>query len=327
MAINQDVQDLINYPGVTKRVTLDVNQIVPTGTKGDEKLMLTASTNAYADNTARTAIQDIYVMYPYIGWTKSSGFAGVAGKFALSATANRLGIRMDTTVSGSYMYQGAAYYEIELEYNADGTLRTGEDIAADMQNKIRAIQCVEADKGYQLAYLNCNVEFKSGKFYIGSGTIGTSYSGEYKTAVSVAPAAVNDCSKLLGFDHQVTSEELDGTTVAEALILSDYVAGTDTLFVSEGTGATDGDSMYITDGTNYDYFTAITVSGTSVTVPTVANNGFDGIKHNYSTSDNSYVQVLRKQDPDNKPNGFVDDLDGLLRYMSKNIINQIDFSS
>jgi hypothetical protein len=327
MAINQDVQDLILYPGVTKRVTLDVTQIVPTGTGGDEKLMLVASTTAYSDNEARTAIQDMYVMYPYVGWLKSSGLAGVAGKFNLTATSHRLGISMDATVSGTYTYNNQAYYEIALDYNTDATLKTGEDIAVDMQDKIRSIECVEADKGFQLAYKNADVVYTSGKFYITSGTIGSSYVGSERTSVSVAPAQTNDCTTVLGFTHFVSSEDLWGNTIAETAITADYATGSPTLMIGLGTGAVDGDSMYITDGTNYDYFTAITVSGNTVTVPTSSVNDFDGIKHAYTVAAGSYVQVLRKQDPDNTPNNYLNDMDGLLRYMSKCMINQIDFSS
>jgi hypothetical protein len=327
MAINQDVQDLILYPGITKRVTLDVDQIVPTHTYGDEKLMLTASTTAYADNAARTPIQDLYVMHPYVGWAKSSGLTGVAGKFNLTAAANKLGISMDATVSGTYSYNGKAYYEIELKYNTDNTLKTGEDIASDMQNKIRAITCAEGDKGFQLAYKNCDVTFKSGKFYITSGTIASDYVGPTRTSVAIAPAPTDNCSDVLGFDHAVTSEDLWGTTIAESRITSDYVGGTSSLSIGLGTGVQSGDSLYITDGEHFDYFTAITVSGTQLTVPTQTANGFDGIQNNYNVADGAYVQVLRKQDPDNKPNNYFEDIDSLLRYMSKSLINQIDFSS
>jgi hypothetical protein len=327
MAINQDVQDLVLYPGTTKSVALDVTQVVPTGTGGDEKLMLKASTTAYADNENRTAIQDLYVMYPYVGWIKSSGLAGAAGKFNLTDTSNRLGISMDATVSGTYTYNGRAYYEIELDYTTDATLRTGEDIALELQEKIRAIQCSDGDQGFQLAYTNADVTYTSGKFYITSGTIGSTYVGANRTSVSVAPGQINSCHSTLGFDHPVSSESLAGTTIAEANITTDYMAGSANLTVGLGTGVVDGDSLYITDGTNYDYFTAITVSGINITVPTSVSNGFDGIKHNYSVASGSYVQILRKQDPDNMPNPYLFEIDSMLRYMSKCIINQIDFSS
>ena len=63
MAINIDTQDLVNYPGTVKRVTVDQEQVVPQGYEGDEQFMLSFSTTAYSDNTARTRIQDNYVTY------------------------------------------------------------------------------------------------------------------------------------------------------------------------------------------------------------------------------------------------------------------------
>ena len=326
MAINLDVQDLENYPGNIKRVTLDVDTVVPTGTEGDEKMMMVGSTTAYSDIDKRTTIQSIYVLKGYVGWAKSSGLKGAAGKFALDANHCRLGISMDNTVSGTFTYQGKSYYEIELDYNSNSTPKSGEDIAEDMKKKIRAITCSEGDTGVQLAYKNCSVKFDNGKFYISSGTISNSYIGDIRSSVSVAPAPTNDCSAILGFDHPVTSEEMAGLSVSEANIISDYTADTPTLMIEDNTGAQSGDAMYITDGVNYDYFTAITVSGTTVTVPTMANNGFTGIKHNYTVTGGSYVQVLRKQDPDVQPNRYFDDVDGLMRYMTKCLINQIDFS-
>jgi hypothetical protein len=40
MAINVDTQDLVNYPGTVKRVTVDQEQVVPSGYEGDEQFML-----------------------------------------------------------------------------------------------------------------------------------------------------------------------------------------------------------------------------------------------------------------------------------------------
>ena len=58
MAINLDTQNLQEYPGVTKRVTLDQEQIVPYDNEGDEVFLLSFSTTAYSNNSSRTAIQD-----------------------------------------------------------------------------------------------------------------------------------------------------------------------------------------------------------------------------------------------------------------------------
>ena len=327
MAITQEVQDLNNYPGNIKRVVIDVSSVVPTGAGGDEKLLLTASTTAYSDNTSRTAIQNMYITSGYVGWAKSSGLAGSAGKFALDSTHNRIGIAIDATVSGTFTYTGKNYYEITLAYNADSTPKSGESIALDMQTKLRAIVCDTQDAGFQLAYKNSNVVYTGGKFWISSGTMGASYAGSGRTSVAIAPGTVNDCSAVLGLLHPVTSENIASGSVAETLITSNYTTNTATLAIGANTGVQAGDAMYITDGTNSDYFTAITVSGTNVTVPTSGANSFVGIAHNYTTANASYVQVLRKQDPDVKPNSYFSDIDSMLRYMSTCVINQIDFSS
>ena len=85
MAITQEVQDLQNYPGNVKRITLDVDTLVPTGAEGDEKMMLVASTSAYSDNTVNTTIPTTYVSGAKIGWAKSSGLKGSAGKLIYQA--------------------------------------------------------------------------------------------------------------------------------------------------------------------------------------------------------------------------------------------------
>lgn len=327
MAISQDVQDINNYPGIVKRITLDVDTIVPTGTEGDEKMMVTASTTAYSDNTARTAIQDIYVFKGYVGWAKSTGLKGSAGKFALDATTNKIGINMDATVSGTYTYNSKPYYEITLDYNTNSVPKSGEDIAADLQLKIRAITAVTADVGFQLSYLNCTVTFSNSKFIISSGEISNSYIGADRSSVSVAPGQTDDCSSLLGFDHPVTSEDISGQTILEALLASDYTTDTATMTIGPNTGVQTGDALYITDGTNEDYFSAIGVSGNDVTVAVSGTNGYVGVSNSYAVADGSYVQILKKQDPDVAPNPYLGDMDATLRYMSKSLINQIDFSS
>jgi len=326
MAINQSVQNLELYPGTVKQVTLDVAQAVPVGTEGDEKMMLTSSTSAYSDNENRTPIQSLYILESKVGWAKSSGLRGAAGRFNLTSTKHKLGVSMDSTVSGTYTYNGRNYYEISLNYD-DNTSILGENIAEDLQSKLRAINCGSEDAGFQLAYRNCSVKFESGKFYISSGTIGTAYSGENKTAVAVAPAPTEDCTAVLGFDFPVTSENLLNTVVTETLLMADYTKDTSFMTIGPDTGVAVGDALYITDGTNYDYFTAIEVTSNTLTVTTSGANAYTGVKHDYAVADGTYIQIVRKQDPDNKPSGYFKDLDELLRYMSKIMINQIDFSS
>jgi hypothetical protein len=61
MSISIDTQDLVNYPGNVKRVTIDQESVVPQGFEGDSQFMLSFSTTAYSDITAKTKIQDLYV--------------------------------------------------------------------------------------------------------------------------------------------------------------------------------------------------------------------------------------------------------------------------
>ena len=320
MVINSDVQDLINYPGTVKRVTLDLTSIVPTGQEGDEKMTLLASTSAYSDVVDRTAIQSMYIMDSKVGWAKSSGFTGAGGRFTLDGTHYKLNVRMDTTVSGT----AGGFYEIDLEQT--GLPISGEEIAADIQTKLRAIECVVGDTGYQLAYLNCSVSFAGGRFIISSGTIGTSYTDVSRSSVDVQAGTTMDCSTVLGFDHQITSQEMDSVAITEALVTVNYTAGDATLTIGITSGVSTGDSLYITDGSNIDYFTVRGVADGVLDVPSTGTEGYIGITNDYLTADGSYIQVLKKQDPEPAANSYFDDVDGLLRYMNKCIINQIDFS-
>ena len=325
MAITQEVQDLNNYPGNVKTVTLDVDSVVPTGTEGDEKMMYTASTSAYSDNTARTAIQTLYVSGSKIGWAKSNGLAGAAGKFAVTSSSYKLGISLDATVSGTYQSGGRGCYEISLAFN-DSTPTSGAAVAANFQEEIRKITCEADDAGYQLAYTNASVQFVDGKFMISSGAIAHSYTGADRTSVYVAAGPTMDVSAVLGFENQVTSEAIAGMSVAESYITQNYTTDTATLHINDGTGVQTGDALYISDGTESDYFTAILVSGTEITVATNGTNSYTGIANSYTTAAKSYVQILKMQDPDVNPNAYYDDADGLLRYMLKIMVNQIDFS-
>lgn len=321
MSISLDVQDLENFPGVTKKVTLDTTILVPSGFEGDEKYLISASTSAYSDTTARTAIQSLYIAGGKIGWVKSSGFKGTNGKFALDATHCVLGVKMDATVSGT----SNGYYNITLDHNS-GVLKRGEEIAMDIQAKLHALTVSGVDAGFSLAYKNCSVKFADNKFYISSGTISNYFTGPTRSSVRVGNSPANDCAAMLGFDQPVISEDLANVTILEAPIFSDYTADSATLVINMITGVNVGDALLITDGTNSDYFTVLGVNSTNLTVPTLATNGFTGIAHSYAVADGAYIQVLQKSDPDNSPDSYYSDIDELLRYMAKIMINQIDFA-
>lgn len=321
MAINVNTQDLENYPGIVKRITIDQTSLVPQGNEGDESYVLSFSTTAYSDNTARTAIQTLYVTDFKSGWCRSSGFAGTANKFALTASGNTIGVKIDNTVSGT---SGTGYYDIVLDYNSNGTSIPGETVAADMELKIRALadNLNTADTGFRLAYMNASVEYSDGKFWIVSGSMDEYYTGSNKTAVSVVSGSSNDALAILGFDLAVTSEGFASTAVTEALVTSGYTVSGTTMAINQSLGASQYDCLMITDGVNTDYFqlTAAPINGTTLI--------FDGsvISNNY-TANSAKVQLLREQDPLADPYLWHSTIDAITRFGLKTIINQVDFSS
>jgi hypothetical protein len=328
MAINISTQDLLNYPGIVKTVTVDQSSIVPTGYEGDEQYVQKFSTTAYSDIATTTSIQAIYVTDFKTGWCKSSGFAGSGGKFSLDATHYKLNVKIDasTTTSGSSV--GDGYYEISLAYNQDSTPVDGSAVAADMEEKIRAISLHTEDTGFALSYLNASVEYQDGKFYIVSGSVGSYFSGDDRSSVKVMEAATNGCAAELGFNLPLDSETLAGIAIKESYITSNYTTNTTPLAIAAGTGVTAGDCLMITDGVNTDYFTAISgTTSTSVVVATSANNNYVGIANSYTTTSGARVQILRQQDPEGIPTMWYTNIDAIVRWGIKSMVNQIDYSS
>jgi len=326
MAINIDTQNLELYPGTTKRVSIDLDSMVIIGAEGDETFTLNVATSAYSDNTNRTNIPDLYITNMKTGWIKSSGFAGSSGKYYLNATHNSLKVKLDATVSGN---DGNGYYTISLTPNDDDTPVPGEVVAAELETKIRALAPIlaTADTGFTTAYRNASVEYKNGKFWVVSGSVGNYYSGNLRSSVDIIPATVNDCSTELGFDLPTSSHFLANVAVKETLLNSSYTADTDTLSVNTGTGATAGMAFMITDGTNSDYFTALSgTTDSSITVATESTNGFIGINNSY-TGGAARIQLLKEQDPESIPNSWYTSIDQLVRYGIKAMVNQIDYSS
>jgi hypothetical protein len=322
MALNVDTQDLTNYPGINKRVTLDVDSLVPYGYEGDEQIVLVVSTTAYSDNTARTAISDLYITEAKSGWIKSSGFKGSV--FQLDSTHNTFKIALDTTVSG---YNGTGWYDVVLDHD-NGSNLPGAQVADDMEDKIRALpdgmQWNVGDNGLIMAYRNCSVEFENGKFKIISGSISDSYTGLDKSAVAVASGTSNDCLSMLGFDLVISSETLASLQIKEAELTQNYPYSGDytVLYTSGGTGATTGDAMAITDGTNIDYF-IIQGTGPATGQFTVTSGSIS----NAYTANEAKVQLLKLNDPEFEPTSAFGTVDSIARYGLKNMINQIDYSS
>ena len=322
MAINIGTQDLDNYPGNSKTVTIDVASLVPTGYEGDEQIVLRIYTTAYSDNTARTAIQDLYITEAKSGWIKSSGFKGSV--FQLDSTHNTFRVKLDTTVSG---WNQTGYYDVVLDHD-DGANLPGDQVASDMEEKIRAIpdgmQWSSADNGFIMAYKNCSVEFDNGKFKIISGSITDSYSGSNRSSVAVVSGTSNDCMTWLGFDLPTSSEVLAGTQIREAQLTQDYPYAGDwtKIYTSGGTGAAAGDAMAITDGSNTEYF-IVESTGPATGEFTVVSGSLSNSYSAYA----SKVQRLRMNDADFEPTSPYGNVDAIARYGIKNMVNQIDYSS
>lgn len=312
------VYDIDNYPNNSKIVTVDLETIIPTRAEGDEKWVIVFSTEGYSDNVLYTEIQDIYIRHIKSGWIKSSGFAGT--RFTIDDTSKTLGVKIDNS---------STVYYITL---TTGTNLTGDAIANDIQSKIRAIPdgvpWQAADSDYESAYRNALVDFEDGKFIITSGSISSYYTGEDRSSVYITSSGVDTCYKNLGFNLNVSSEVLAGISLKEVLITESYTANTSDLKVGSGMGASEGSCFYITDGTNYDYFTAVSgTTDTIIKVCTTVNNGYRGIKHNYTTSDGAKVQLIKENDPDFEPNSYHIDVDSVVRWGIMNMVNELDFSS
>ena len=321
MALSVDTQDLVNYPGTNKRVSVDINSLVPTGYEGDEQIVMLVSTTAYSDNTARTAIQDLYITEAKSGWLKSSGFKGSA--FQLDGTHNTFRIALDTTVSG---YLQTGWYNVVLDHD-DGSNLPGIQVASDMEDKIRALpdgmQWSAGDNGLLMAYKNCSVEFTSGKFKIISGSIGDAYTGLDKSAVTVVSGTSNDCLSWLGFDLTISTEDLAGVQVKEAEVLATYSGGS-TVYTTGGTGAVSGDSMAIVgdDGVP-EYFIVDSLNPAGSDIDIVSGTE----PSNTYLANQAKVQLLKMNDPEFEPTSAFGTVDAIGRYGIKNMVNQIDYSS
>lgn len=353
MSINIDTQDLVNYPGTVKRVVADHEAIVPVGEEGDEKYVMNFATNAYSNNTNRTAINDLYITKTRMGWSKSSGFTGSNDKFAVNASSHMLYIKIDATISGTKTINGeSGFYKIILPYTTYGNSTAGEAISDDLEKAIRGIALTEqrsvykpnslttsgvepsgdtlvsADNGYAKAYKNASVEYSGGKFYIISGSMSELYSGYTKTAVKVAKVPGDGLYELLGFDQQWTSEYFDDTSVSEAVVTSTVSPGTTSITIGSDIGISVGDPLVIIqpaddNSSTYtkDYF--IAVSGTTGSTVMAASSA---ITNSY-TANRAKIQILREQDPDGVPTSWVQDIDQLVRYGVKYMTFEIDYSS
>jgi hypothetical protein len=313
MATNVTVRDLENYPDNFKTVTVDQSTLVPTGARGDEKWVNSFTTTAYSDNTALTAIQDIYVQEFKAGWYKSSGL--VNGPFIIQSGRQWLGIKIDANNT----------YYIQLDASTYG----GDSLASQIEEKIRAVPTTSGTwqtGDDSLAYKNATVDYVNGKFIIVSGNVGEFYTGVNRSSVDVTASGADTLFTYLGFQLGINSEDLASNLSTQTMLATSYTVSGATLVLSSDIGFVAGDSGYITDGTNADYFTVISGSGITWTVPNVAYNGFNGIANSY-TAGEAKVMRLRFQDPDQEPTYYHSTVDSIVRWGIASLVNQIDFSS
>lgn len=304
MATSIYVRDLVNYPGTSKTVTVDLKIITPLGYGGDEQWVLSCSTTATASGSA--AIQDMFMQEFIVGWCKSTGFN--QGPYTVNASQNTLRVSID----------GSAYRSITLA-NQDSAV-AGEAVASDMQRKIRDLAAVGAAEAANLSFKNAIVDFESGRFIIKSGSSGTAYTGSDKSSVRVLTGASNDVAAHLGFYANVHSEGIAGTAISETYVDFPYTASSGLSYVDvyNSAVAATGDCVGITDGTNAEYRYVSSVAAGLINVNAAFTN-------NYAI--NSRVQVLRMQDPQSNPASTIDSVDAATRYIIAGIVNQINFAS
>jgi len=317
MATNVTIRDLDNYPDISKTVTVDQATMVPVGSYGDEKWLLSFVTSSFSDNALLTAIQNIYVQEMKAGWAKSSGLVSFGNTIPIDDTSKTLGIDIDNSAG--------AWYYIELAEEVYGP----DALASHMEDLIRAIP----DSGLwdssddSLAYINAQVEFNDGKFKIVSGSVASDYTGTSRTSVEVTYSGSDTLYYDIGFDLGIDSSAVAAADNNERLVTSAVVSGTDTVVVTTTAGLSAGDCMAITDNVNRDYFQIIDV--VSLTDLTVASGtGFNAIHNDYNISViPAKVQLLRVTDPDQEPSQYHDMVDSIMRWGIMSVTNQIDFSS
>lgn len=325
MAVNISIYDL-DFPDSPKTVTVDLKTIVPLGTHGDEKWVLSFVTTAYSDNANTTAIQDIYIQETRSGWLKSSGMVGNAGKFTISGSNKQIGIKLDNSTG---VASGNGYYVISLN---EGVNLTGEAIAENIEEQIRALPDDASwnsnDDGFKLAYLAASVKYTNGRFWIVSGSVSPFYTGTNRSSVKVYKISGDTCYETLGFNLSTDSETIAGVSINEVLLSSDYIGGNTDMHVNTGLGITVNDSLAITDGVSTDFFTAI--SGSTETIlklATVGTHNYDAISPGTTYSGGvSKVQKLRLQDPENMPVSYYTTIDDVVRQGIMSLANQVDFS-
>jgi len=301
MATNITVYDLEHFPDNGKTVTVDLKSIVPLGYAGDSRWCLSADTSATASGSA--AIQEAFVNGSVVGWSKSA--TKVSSPFTISTSTNQLKVACDEALSAG----------VTIVLEASVTPMPGDDIAADIEAKIRNTTVTGGAKAGNLAYLNARCIFRNGRFIIVSGSLASTFTGSDRSSVRVGAAASNDASAVLGFDTPIESEEIASATLTETYVTS-LVSSSTTVPVASVVGYTAGDCIAIKDANGTISYRHIdTVNSSDFTVNAAV-----------SCASDSMVQLLRLQDPELKPPSYYQDIDGPARHVIELIARQINFA-
>jgi hypothetical protein len=301
MATNITVYDIINYPNNSRTVTVDLKKVTPYGEDGDEKWVLSATTTATASGSA--AIQDTFVDYSNVGWSKSNGIP--TEPFTINGSQLNMKVAIDEGVSGA----------ATISLATSDTPISGDSVAADIQNKIHALTVTGAAKAGNLSYLNTKCVYENGRFIITSGSLAQSFTGAGRTSVAVAAGATNDVTSILGFDIDFPSEFLDGQNPEMTYVDGAVVAST-TVPVGSVTNFTAGDCVGFKNSAGTLYYRYIdSVSSPNLIVNTAI-----------SVDDGTIVQLLRLQDPEGKPASYYTRIDDSMRHAIDLLIQQINFA-
>jgi hypothetical protein len=305
MAVNVSVFDLDNYPNNSKTVTVDLSELVPYGSGGEDFWVLSSRTSATASGGA--TIQRLYINDTKLGWLKASGLN--AGPYSVTGAMQHLTVSIDEAIGSGV--------EIEL---TDNVLSLGGDtVAADLQIKIQALGKIGGAKEGNLSYLNACVTFVNGRFKVVSGTVSSEYIGANRSSVAITDGTTTTgLAAELGFDIPFTSETLAGTPVVQTSVSSAYTAPSTTLLVTTAGVVSEGDCIAVSDGTNKEFRGVESSIGNTVTLSSGFTNSYAG---------DSLLQVLDVRDPSGEPPPAYAKIDDYVKFSIASMVNQIDFSS
>jgi hypothetical protein len=302
MATNISVYDLLNYPDNNKTITLDLKSVVGLGYGGDERWVVQSFSSATASGSS--AIQDVFADSIKIGWCKSSGIP--SGPYAITHAAKCIKVAIDESISGG----------VDITLPPGEIAKSGDEVAADIQEALRNTTLTGLAKAGNLSYLNACCYYENRKFIITSGSMAKVFSGTGRSSVRVAAASSLDASVLLGFDITTSSEELDSTTINESYVYPSGVVANTTVNLASVADISVGDCLAFKklDGTYlYRY---VDSKGASDVVVNTAITAAAGTR----------VQVMRFQDADAEPPSFYTDIDSAVRHIIAGLTNQINFA-